>query len=448
MKQKVTTSVKIAALLSTALLVLTACGQAAGSSSSEATGAFDWKRHQGTTLKVNVPNTGQVDTLKKHLPEFEQLTGMKVNLESSDVNSYRSSLPVKLTARSSDFDVMATFPEVDGQQFEQNGWYVDLDKYISNKSLTNPDFEFADFPQGVQNAMKVKDKTATVLWEMQTDLMYYRKDLLAQAGLEVPKTFEQWEQAAEKIHNPEAGIYGVALRGIPYQTTTPFASFLYANCGAWTDGNKAAINTPEAVQAYETYGRWGSKYGPPGINGFDWPVPSQQFQQGKVFAFLDVNLFVPDLQDKTKSKVAGNVGFAPVPEGKCGRAPFIGGWGYAISPFSKNADAAWTFIQWATSKDINLEMKLKGWPSPRTSAWESADFKKLDPNPEFTSVVLESTKNAKAKMNPPVAPGVQAREIAGLVANKALDGVSGAQIQELADTQNKQLQNLIDQMGR
>lgn len=50
-------------------------------------------------------------------------------------------------------------------------------------------------------------------------------------------------------------------------------------------------------------------------------------------------------------------------------------------------------------------------------------------------------------MNPPVAPGVEAREIAGLVGNKSLEGVSRAEIEALATQQNAQLQGLIDAMN-
>lgn len=410
--------------------------------------AFDWKAYDQETLDVYIADTGQVEALNAHLPEFETLTGIDVTIESADVTSYRQNLPVRLTARSSDFDVMATFPEVDGRQFSANGWYVGLDDYVTDESLTSPDYDFADFGEGVQKAMTVDDQTVSVLWEMQTDLIYYRKSLLAKAGMDVPTTFEEWEQAAAAVHDPDNSLYGFALRGIAYQTTTPFSSFLYANCGAWVDedGN-AAINTPEAVQAWETYGRWGSQYGPPGITGFDWPVPAQLFAQGNVFAFLDINLFVPTLEDESESTVAGDVGYAMVPEGKCGRAPFIGGWGYAINPFSEKDGAAWAFIQWATSKDMNLELKLEGWPSPRTSAWESPEFTKNDPTPEFTAVVLESTQTASAQMNPPVAPGVEAREIAGLVGNRALEGIGRAELQQVADEQNASLQDLIDAMG-
>lgn len=420
------------------------CAQAAGPSDS-VTGDFDWKRFDGESLSVYIADTGQAEALNAKLSEFEELTGIDVEIETADVTSYRQNLPVRLTARSTDFDVMATFPEVDGPQFSANGWYVPLDDFIENESITNADYDFEDFPEGVRNAMQVDDATVTVLWEMQTDLVYFRKDLLEQAGLEVPTTFEEWEAAAAAIHDPANEIYGFALRGIPYQTTTPFSSFLYAHCGQWTKDGTATIDTPEAIDAFETYGRWGA-YGPPGITGFDWPVPSQQFAQGKVFAFLDINLFVGTLEDPSESTVVGKVGYAPVPEGECGRAPFIGGWGYGINPFSQKADAAWYFIQWATSPEMNVELKAGGWPSPRQSAWNASEFTENDPTPEFTAVVLESTQIANARMNPPIAPGVQAREIAGLVSHTALEGISRSEIKELAAQQNAELQQLIDAM--
>lgn len=416
-------------------------GMAAAQSQS---GDFNWKQFSGQSIKVYVADTGQLKYLKPKLQDFEDLTGIKVSIEAADVTSYRSNLPIRLTTRSSDFDVMATFPSVDGLQFSSNGWYEPLSKYINDPKLTNPNYDYQDFPSGAQKSMEVNGKTVTILWEMQTDLVYYRKDLLQKAGLSVPTTFQEWVDAARKIQDPGNGLYGLALRGIPYQTTTPYSAFLTGYCGNWLDkSGNADINSKSAMDAWMMYGEWG-KYGPPGITGFDWPVPAQQFEQGRVFAFLDINLFVPDMQDPQKSKVVGDVGYAPVPAGPCGRHPFIGGWGYGVNPFSRHKDAAWYFIQWATSKKIDLEMKLAGWPSPRASAWSSPEFKAQDPTPGFTQVVLKSLEIADADMNPPVAPGVQAREIAGTVGNKALEGVTRAELQKVADEQNKKLQQLID----
>ena len=408
---------------------------------------FDWKAYDGTALTVYVADTGQMQYITPKLAEFEELTGITVEVETADATGYRNGAPVRLAAQASDFDVMATFPSVDGLQFAANGWYEPLEAYIAEPALTNPDYNFADFPEGAQNSMKVEGKLITILWEMQTDLVYYRKDVLEEAGLEVPNTFDEWLAAAQAVHDPDNDFYGVAVRGAGYQITTPYSAFLYGNCGTWLDeeGN-ANINSPEALKAFGLYRDFGGALGPPGIVNFDWQVPAQQFAQGKVFMFLDINLFVPTLEDPEQSVVMGNVGYAPVPEGDCGRSPFIGGWGWGINPFSDNKEAAWYFIQWATSAEMNLEMKLAGWPSPRASAWESDEFKAQDPTPQFTEVVLTSLEVANAEMNPPVAPGKEAREVVGVVGTRALEGASDDELQAVADQQNISLQALIDAM--
>ena len=216
-------------------LVFSACGPATTtptatapatevSGTNEATNVsptFDWKKYDGESIKVYVADTGQLAYIQDKLSSFEDLTGIKVTIEASDVTGVRSNLPVKLTAQSSDFDVMATFTSVDGLQFSSNGWYEPLDQYIYDTRMTNPDFDFADFPEGARNSMKVGDETVTILWEMQTDLIYYRKDLLEKAGLAVPTTFDGWLEAIKAVHNPDE-VYGVALRGNGYQITTPY----------------------------------------------------------------------------------------------------------------------------------------------------------------------------------------------------------------------------------
>jgi multiple sugar transport system substrate-binding protein len=410
---------------------------------------LDWKKFAGQSIRVFVPDVGQAKYVKPKVSEFEQLTGIKVTYETADVTSYRRMLPVQMTAQSSDYDVTASFNEVDGLQFSSNGWYEPMEKYIQDPNLTSPGWDFSDFPPGVQQAMKVGGKLVSINWEAQTDLLYYRKDLFEQKGLKAPQTFDEWASAAKALNNTSQNLYGVGLRGAGYQMTTPFSAFLYAYGGSWLGKNgKPAINSKEAVNALEMYGKLGHQYGPPGIVSFDWQVPAQQFAQGNVATFLDINLFVPTLESPEKSKVAGKVGFAMVPGGPAGRGPFLAGWAYSISPFSKHKEAAWYFIQWATSKDMNLAAKLDGWPSPRTSAWESPKFKETDKTPEFTQVVLRSYKEAVAQMNPPLSPGVQAREIVGVVGTLALQGGSREQLQKAADEANDKLQKLQDAMKK
>ncbi|MGH8296985.1 MAG: extracellular solute-binding protein, partial [Steroidobacteraceae bacterium] len=45
--------------------------------------------------------------------------------------------------------------------------------------------------------------------------LIYRKDLLAEASLEVPRTWEEFHAAARRLHCPEQGCYGTALALFP-----------------------------------------------------------------------------------------------------------------------------------------------------------------------------------------------------------------------------------------
>ena len=52
-----------------------------------------------------------------------------------------------------------------------------------------------------------------------------------------------------------------------------------------------------------------------------------------------------------KSQIVGKVGFALAPAGPAGRGSGIWLWSLGMNAFSKHKDAAWLFIQWASSKE-------------------------------------------------------------------------------------------------
>ena len=85
--------------------------------------------------------------------------------------------------------------------------------------------------------------------------------------------------------------------------------------------------------------------------------------------------------DPKNSTVADKVGFALFPnkEGVENHGNWLWSWNLAIPASSKNADAAKTFIEWATSKDYTeLVAAKEGWaaapPGTRTSLYENADY--------------------------------------------------------------------------
>lgn len=405
---------------------------------------FDWQKFAGDTIKVFAKTPMFEEIILEMIPEFEKLTGMKVEYESMDATSYRSTLPIRLTAKTTDFDVMSTMSIVDGLRFLSAGWYEPLDKYILNGELTHPEWDFEDFPFGVQsNVMRVKGQVIEIPWETQTPLLYYRKDLFEEKGLAAVETFTDLEQAAEKLTDKINKFYGIALRGAGYQTTTPFSAFLYGFGGSWTDkeGNPT-FDSPEAIEAIAAYGGLGYKYGPPGMASFGWKVPAQLFAQGRVAMFLDVNNLQPNIVNPEKSRVVGKVGYAKVPKGRAGRFPFVAAWGWAINAFSEKKEQAWYFIQWQSSKRVLDRLQLKGYPTSRISTMTSWEFKIKDKHPDFTRVNMESYAIGMRWMNPPYQAALEAREIVGAVVTRAIEGISIEEIRELARQANKELKEL------
>ncbi len=68
--------------------------------------AVDWKRFAGTTLEVNLVKSPRSEILLKYLPEFEELTGIKVNAEATPEQQQRQKTTIELSSGKPSFDVV------------------------------------------------------------------------------------------------------------------------------------------------------------------------------------------------------------------------------------------------------------------------------------------------------------------------------------------------------
>ena len=75
----------------------------------------------------------------------------------------------------------------------------------------------------------------------ESSMLFYRKDLFAAAGIEMPEapTWDQVYAIAKKLNNPSAGLYGIALRGLPGwgQNMAVFDSMMNTFGARWFDMN-------------------------------------------------------------------------------------------------------------------------------------------------------------------------------------------------------------------
>jgi multiple sugar transport system substrate-binding protein len=408
----------VAALLS---LGLTACGSG-GEGSEEAS----------STLRVTLANHVWTDIIKEAIPEFEEETGLTVELTQLGEDQLSDQYNVKLNAGTDEIDVMMYRPLQEGKLFAQNGYLADLTERVEG----NAEWDWSDFQSGPVQATTFEDKVVGVPLITEREVLYYRKDLLEKAGLEVPKTLEELEAAAKQIKEENPDTAGFVARTGRSAAVTQFSSYLYSFGGDFIDDSgKSAIGTPEAKEAYDYYGRMIREYGPENVStDMSWPEAMAIFTQGGAAFYTEADSLYKNATDPADSKVAETVGFAPMPEGPAGSKPYnVPSWGLAINEASANQDNAWKFIEWATSKEKTLEVQKAGVPGPRSSVWEDPEGISTYPK-DLAEAIAVSAENGVGYDRPLVVSVAEAREIVGDPIVAAITGADAAKAAETANT--------------
>jgi multiple sugar transport system substrate-binding protein len=320
---------------------------------------------QATEIRVLLANHPYGDLLKTAIPEFEQATGIKVNVESLQESQLTTKLTTEFATRSSSADVFMTRPLQEGKMFYKNGWYEALSGY-----------DFSDLPKNAMNAATFGTKTYIVPLVTEWEVLYYRKDLLTKAGLKPPTTFVALETAAKKLNDPANGIAGFASRGKGAAAVTQMSSFVYNYGGLYLDKGIAVFDAKPAMDAVRLYGRLLANYGPQGSTSLSWENIMPLFQAGKVAMWTDASVFYGQIVDPAKSQIpAESVGIATFPAGPKTNAPYIVvSWGMAVAKQSKNKDAAMKFLTWATGKDLAKRGMLANITMARSSVWSDPEI--------------------------------------------------------------------------
>lgn len=407
---------------------LTACagGQSGGSEGS-------------TTVQVTLANHVWTDNIKEALPEFEEETGLTVELTQLGEDQLSDQYNVKLNAGTSDIDVMMYRPLQEGKLFAQNGYLADLTDRVTG----NEEWDWSDFQAGPVETTTWEEAVVGVPLITEQEVLYYRTDLLADAGFDAPPaTLEELEEMAAAIHEANPGIAGFVARTAKSAAVTQFSSFLYSMGGDFIDDDgNATIDTPEAKEAYELYGRLIREYGPENVStDMGWPEAMAIFTQGQAAFYTEANSLYKNATDPATSSVSDSVGFAPFPAGPAGSKPYnVPSWALGVNEASTNQENAWKFIEWATSKEQTLENQKAGVPSARVSVWENPEGTAEYPEDLVEAIAL-STEAGVGYDRPLVIQVAEAREIVG---QPIVDAITGQDVEASADSANEAFQAFL-----
>lgn len=214
-----------------------------------------------------------------------------------------------------------------------------------------------DIQPSLKKAVTFQDKQYAVPFWTESQVLYYRKDLLQNAGFtEPPKTWDEFREMAKKLTDPGKGVYGA---GIGYGRGNSDAEFLTRGI-IWSfggsvdtqDGTTVIANSPETVAAAK-YIRdifLTDKSTPPSALGWDDSGNNKAYLSGQAAMIFNAGSVLatikkdnPDLYEKT--------GIAPFPAGPKGT--FIPGISNNLGIFkdAKNKELAKKFIEYMVAAD-------------------------------------------------------------------------------------------------
>jgi len=269
-------------------------------------------------------------------------------------NGQLAQLVANLQAKSDLYDVI-DMDVIWTAEFASNGWII---------PLPQSQFPLGDFLKPAVDTARYQGRLYAVPDYSNADLLYYRKDILAKAGKQPPRTWAQLQQLAKTVA-PQHGLSGYAGTFAPYEgLTVNFAAAVQSAGGSILspEGTKVTVNSARALQGLEFLVN-GFRQGwiPRVALSYEEESAQNAFASGK-FLFLDnwpdvyAALSVPGPQNK----VYGKFGIAALPGPDGMGSSSLGGANLAISAYSRHQRTALDFIKYMTNLTNERQMLEKG----------------------------------------------------------------------------------------
>jgi len=387
-------------------------------------------------IRVMLANHPYGELLKAAIPEFEKETGIKVNAESLQEGQLTQKLTTEFATNSSSVDVFMTRPLQEGKMFYKNGWYEPLASY-----------DFADYPKNVMSVASFGTRAYIVPLVTEWQVLYYRKDLLAAAGLKVPANFDDLESAAKKLNSD--AVAGFASRGKGAAAVTQLSSYVYNFGGRYLENGVAVFDAKPAIDAIRFYGKMNGTYGPKGVTSMSWENIMPLFQAGKIAMWTDASVFYGQVIDPAKTQLgADKVGIANFPAGPKTNSPFIvTSWGMAVAKQSKKKDLALQFLNWATGKPLAIKGMLANITMARSSVWEDkAVLAKI--NPGLVETRAFAAKNGYPLDRPYMSAVGEARDLIGELIIESINTKGTApNLEKMAKERVEKVNELLQDTG-
>src|SRR4051794_26057840 len=183
--------------------------------------------------------------------------------------------------------------------------------------------------------------------------LIYRKDILAKAGVEPPKTWDDMMAASKAIKAKVPGVYPIGYTGLSEHMYLPTiwqagGQIATQNGDSW----KSALNSPQAAQAIQYYTDFYKKgYSPKAAIGWEEPDAQEAYINGDIAMLVGGGWTYTSIID-TKKELKSKTGTALEPAGPSGKdTAFAGGSHLVVFRDSDNQATANAFVDFMLRPD-------------------------------------------------------------------------------------------------
>lgn len=318
--------------------------------------------------------------------------GIQVSVNFYTQSNYATALTVaRENGRAPDL-YMSTYAELYNSHIQGNH-AAPIDEYLSDEAKADliPAYkEMATYPD--ENDV---DKLYAYPWNIEPgSLFFYRKDLLAQAGINsVPKSWDELYDACNKLVT--SGVIGLGKYacGLPlgsYETTWVTYGMQQNTTGGLLledDWRTVRLNKEPSAQGFKDiaeffYTMYSNNYSQTGsltAEGYTYIVDA--LCDGVLAMTFSGSWGFAEIFDYTDGDmdIINNIGVAPIPTidgDQSGCTSSNGGWCYVLSEESKNKEAAATFLNWMFTEDPQRagEYFVKAYQSKAATTYSVSNY--------------------------------------------------------------------------
>lgn len=296
------------------------------------------------------------------------------------------------------------------------GWLLPLSDRVTDEDLN--DYLEADLEGG-----RYDGELYRIPFRTDAGMLYYRRDLLEEAGFEPPETFDDLMRISKALQNAGEATWGFVWQGNQYEgLVADYVEILEGYGGFWIDPDtrEIGLDQPAAIASVEfLLSTIREGISPPGVTTYQEEETLRLFQNGSTVFLRNWPYVWPEV-NREDSPIAGKVALKAMvhaPGENSGACK--GGWGFGIAKSSRHPDEAWKVVEFFSRAESQKQFVLEnGYVPSRKSLFRDADIlAKYSYYDELIDVVEQSV------LRPPIGQYDQASDILQRYLSSALTGI-------------------------